>query len=208
MVACKADELRQDAPGLAFSPGQLYGVDEGVDKRGVPDLDETAQVKDRIAVDVAQARQARQHLVGDEDELVAVLPGLLHRRAHREQLLRRQEDRLAPRREDAHRLLLDLDPVDLVVVGALLDARQISRDLIDDRCGSRLEQDRLHPVLVRGPADVRALAVERALELRRRGGDVVREEELLLDGDAHTFDVDARGLALAALQDRAEVGAL
>src|SRR4029077_5484996 len=106
--------------------------------------------------------------------------------------------------EDAHSLLLDLDPVGLVVLSALGDARQIFRKLLGDRGRTSLEEDGLHPLLVRGAPDVRALAVERPLQLLGGRRDVVREQELLLHRDANAFDVDARRLTIPAPEDAAE----
>ena len=87
MVAGQPQQLRQDLPALPLRLLELRRIDEVVGERCIPSLDETSDVENGVAVEVAQARQARQQAVGNHDDLVSVGPGLLDRRAHREQLL-------------------------------------------------------------------------------------------------------------------------
>jgi hypothetical protein len=202
------EQLGQEVPRFFLFRIQVRGIDEFKLEGVVPRLDETGQVKDRVSVEVAQLGQARHKAIGDEHDPVAVTLRLLHGGAEDRHLVRAHEDRLAPGSHDPHRLLLHVEPIDLVVVGTLRDAHQVVGQRLPDLFRRALEKDRLDPVLVCGPTHICALAVERLLQLRGGRGDVVREEELVLAGNAHALDIDVGRLVFCAAQHRAQLGAL
>ncbi|TME66869.1 MAG: hypothetical protein E6I50_10185 [Chloroflexi bacterium] len=152
--------------------------------------------------------QAREQAVGDDHHLVPIGARLLDGRAHREHLLRGDKQRLGFGRQDAHRLLLHVEPRDLIVVGAERNAGEVLDELLGHDAGPRLEQDRFDAVLVGGAPDVGPLAVQCPLELGGGRRDVVREEKLIFDRDANALHVDARGRVVAAAEDGSDVRTL
>ena len=159
MVAGQAQQLGQDPPGLPLRLLELGGIDEVVREGRVPHLDETSDVEDGVAVEVAQAPETRQQAVGNHDHLVAVGPCFDDGRPHGEHLLRGDEDSFAPGRQDPDGLLLHIEPEDLVVVRAGGNAGQVLRELLRDDVRRGVQQDGFHSVLIGAAADVGALPI-------------------------------------------------
>ena len=82
VVAGQAQDLGQDTPALLFRRVQPGRIDEVEGERFVPDLDESAEVEDGLAVQVTEIGEACAQPVGNPLDLVAVGSRLLDRRCH------------------------------------------------------------------------------------------------------------------------------